>query len=542
MTPTPDASTHVLLSTEGTYPYMLGGVSTWCDSLLSGISGITWHVLAITAGGLRREPHFELSANVSSITRRELWSDSVVPGSFGWRTRRPKQSLAAELATAVFSWDSDLDQFLEALVWCRLHPSAVPSSFRSAKSWDQFVEVMVHLGQQDGVAFSLADIAEIYQTLYWVARAGAAPTREKIYSRSLPPIDLHLVTAAGWAGIASVVDRHLDPKPLVLAEHGVYVREAYLQAARNIHETHAQRWSAARLARGLARLIYANADVVAPVTQANARWERHLGVEDEKIRPIYNGVLVPPHVRPFPARQRVVSMGRIDPLKDIMTALRAAAIVTATRPDVEFVHYGPVPEGNDEYGEACLRLHAQLDLGNRFRFAGSTDEPYDAFAGGSLAMFSSISEGFPVAVLEAMACGRPVVATAVGGVPEALSGCGLTVRPGDYQGLATGVLHLLNDPVLLRRLGERSYVKVRQEFGMAQCLRNYTDLISELTGKEIAAPDEPVFPALDSDNDLAPLAGDHVSAQSDTPGLVLPIRFQGPDSEYPNRSNQTRGR
>jgi polysaccharide biosynthesis protein PelF len=522
MTPSPEASrnltavdsTHVLLSTEGTYPYMLGGVSTWCDSLLNGLTGITWHVLAITAGGLRREPHFELPENVASIARRELWSDSVIPGSYGWRNRKPRTTLAADLARGLFSWDSDLEQFRDSLVWCRLHPNAIAGSFRAKRSWNEFRDTMAELGSSDGVAFTLADIAEIYQTLYWVARAGAVPTRDPAYAKSLPPIDLHLVTAAGWAGIGSVVDRHLDPKPLVLAEHGVYVREAYLQSARNVHQSHAQRWSATRLARGLARLVYANSDVVAPVTLANARWERHLGVPSEIIRPIYNGVLVPPSVRPFPARLRVVSMGRIDPLKDVMTALRAAAIVTATRSDVEFVHYGPVPEGNDEYGKACLRLHDQLGLGNRFRFAGSTDEPYEAFASGSLAMFSSISEGFPVAVLEAMACGRPVVATAVGGVPEALSGCGLTVRPGDYEGLATGVLHLLNDPVLLRRLGERSYVKVRQEFGMAQCLRNYTDLIAELTGHVISAPIEPLFPALDSDNDLAPLTGDHVVERS----------------------------
>ncbi len=168
------------------------------------------------------------------------------------------------------------------------------------------------------------------------------------------------------------------------------------------------------------------------------------------------------------------------------------------------------------------RLHRELGLGDRFRLAGSTDDPYDAFTGASLAMFSSISEGFPVAVLEAMACGRPVVATAVGGVPEALSGCGLTVRPGDYEGLATGVLHLLNDPVLLRRLGERSFAKVRKEFGMAQCLQNYADLISELIGRPVAAPIEPVFPTLEMENDFVPL-GDHANAYEST--RLRPIQF-----------------
>lgn len=529
--------TNVLLSTEGTYPYMLGGVSTWCDSLMGGLTGITWHVLAITAGGLRRDPHFEVPSNVASLTRLELWSDSVTPGtarSFGWKGRRQRSDLPAQLAQGAYEWSSDLGRFLDTLVWCRLNPGCVATSFRSARSWSKFRDVMVALGDSDGVTFTMADLSEIYQTLYWVARTAAAPTRESSRGTSLAPIDLHLVTAAGWAGIGSVVDRRIDPKPLVLAEHGVYVREAYLQSARNMHSSHAKRWAATRLARGLSRLVYANADVVAPVTQANARWERHLGVTDAKIRPIYNGVLVPPTIRPLPIRQRIVSLGRIDPLKDLKTSLRAAAIVLTTRPDVEFVHYGPVPEGNDEYGDSCLRLHHDLKLGNRFRFAGSTDDPYDAFAKGSIAMFSSISEGFPVAVLEAMACGRPVVATAVGGVPEALSGCGLTVRPGDYEGLATGVLHLLNDPVLLRRLGERSYAKVRREFGMAQCLQNYSDLISELTGHSLAPPLEPTFPALDADSDFAPSPGDHADAYEPAVGL-RPIEFGSPAARSEDR-------
>ncbi len=527
MSPSPPAEINVLLSTEGTYPYMLGGVSTWCDSLMSGLASVRWHVLAITAGGLRRDPHFEVPTNVASLTRLELWSDSVTPGTFSslaWKGRRARHDLPAELARGAYEWSSDLAQFAQALVWCRLNPAGVATSFRSSNSWNKFRDVMVALGDLDEVAFTTADLSEMYQTLFWVARTAAAPTREIIRGRKLAPIDLHLVTAAGWAGIGSVVDCRIDAKPLVLAEHGVYVREAYLQSARNMYGSHAKRWAATRLARGLSRLVYANADIVAPVTQANARWERHLGVSEDKIRPIYNGVLVPPSIRPLPVRQRVVSLGRIDPLKDLKTSLRAAAMVLLHRPDVEFVHYGPVPEGNDEYGESCRRLHLELGLGDRFRFAGSTDDPYAAFTSGSIAMFSSISEGFPVAVLEAMACGRPVVATAVGGVPEALSGCGLTVRPGDYEGLATGVLHLLNDPVLLRRLGERSYAKVRREFGMAQCLQNYADLIAELTGHSMEPPIEPAFPALDSENDFVPPPGDHAGAYEAGVGL-RPIEF-----------------
>ena len=498
-------SPHVLLSTEGTYPFIMGGVSTWCEALVSGIADVQWHVLAITAGGLRRESLFEFPTNVASVTRRELWSDSRLATASPWTRRPVRTDLAAALANGLLGWDSSVNDLIEALVWCRKNPGGVRPSFRATAGWQSFLDVLSRHNSAE-LHFTQADAAEIYQTLLWVARAAAERTRT---DPKADPIDLHLVTAAGWAGIGSVIDCELDPKPLVLAEHGVYVRESYLGSVRNSTSRQAQRWFASRLARGLARLVYDRATIVAPVTQANAAWERHLGVNDERIRPIYNGVVVPPTVRPFPAKQRIVSIGRLDPLKDIATSLRAAAIVVAARPDVQFVHYGPVPDGNDNYAAMCARLHEELRLGDRFILAGPTDDPMGTFAQSSMAFFSSISEGFPVAVLEAMACGRPVVATAVGGVPEALSGCGLTVRPGDYQGLAAGLLRLVNDPVLQRRLGERSYARVREEFGMANCLQNYRDLFVELTGLPIADPEHVVFDRNDTDLDLGPSDGDH---------------------------------
>jgi polysaccharide biosynthesis protein PelF len=516
----------VLVTTEGTYPYVLGGVSTWCDSLFNGLTDVDWHVFAITAGGIRRSSLFERPEQVRSVTQLELWSDRIPGGHIG-RAHRARPSLPAELARGVLGWDSDLDALREALVWCRSNPRLVSRSFRARHAWTEYLAELVALtGGDAGPSFDLVQAGELYQTLSWVARTASEP----LHPRRAPPVrhDLLLVTAAGWAGIPAVIERHLDPRPLVLAEHGVYVREAYLQAARNVHQSGASRWAATRLARGLARLVYANADVVAPVTLANAHWERELGVADASIRTIYNGVLVPPRVRPFPARTRIVSVGRIDPLKDLATMLRCAALVIESHPNVDFVHYGPVPEGNERYDATCRALHRDLGLGDRFRFLGQTDDPYAAFSEASIALFSSISEGFPVSVLEAMACGRPVVSTAVGGIPEALSGCGLTVRPGDFEGLAAGVVRLLDDRELLAALGERSRIRVRQEFGMSNCLRNYRDLIIELTGRPVAEPVEPTFPAIAADAELTPSPGDHAPEASVPDGLPTQITVRDP--------------
>src|SRR5262249_39267342 len=148
-------------------------------------------------------------------------------------------------------------------------------------------------------------------------------------------------------------------------------REAYLAAVRR-GESAGRRFAATRLARGLSRVAYMSADVVAPVTDANAHWETGLGLDPEKILVIYNGLGHAAEPTPPPARRRVVSVGRIDPLKDIHTMLRAAAATLELVPDAVFEHYGVVTPGEEAYGRSCELLHARLGLGERFRFMGRT--------------------------------------------------------------------------------------------------------------------------------------------------------------------------
>lgn len=470
----------VLLTTEGTYPFAHGGVSTWCDIVVNGVSGADWDVLAITAGGIRRPLVFELPANARLAGHIDLWSERVTARRPGRRANL-RTGLASELVLGLLGWDGDPLSVIDALVWCRINPEKIRAALRHPDAWVAFRTSLGEVlaadhGERIAPILDEQHACDLFQTLCWIAQAAAAPTP---IGSNAP--DLIIVTAAGWAAIPAAVHHAIHGTPVVLSEHGVYVREAYLAAIR-VGESSGERWTHTRLARGLARLTYAVADLVAPVTSANAAWERALGADPGRIRTIHNGVLVPPKVAPMPIDPVVVTVGRIDPLKDVKTLLRAAASVVERMPRVRFDHHGPVPEGNERYAAECRALHRDLGLGDSFRFLGPTDDPYAVLETASLSVLSSISEGFPISVLEAMAAGRPVVATAVGGVPEALSGCGFTVRPGDYEALATGVVRLLEDPALAASLGARGRQRVVHAFGQEGCLLAYADLIGELTG------------------------------------------------------------
>ena len=194
---------------------------------------------------------------------------------------------------------------------------------------------------------------------------------------------------------------------------------------------------------------------------------------------LYNGLDQPDEPTTPPGTRTVVSVGRIDPLKDIHTLLRVAAGTLKLIPDARFLHYGSVSPGQEAYERSCRSLHARLGLGDRFRFMGRTTDPNGAVRDADVVLMTSISEGLPMSILEAMGQGRPVVSTGVGGVPDVVTGCGVVTPPGDDHGLAMGVVMLLRNPELASRLGRRGHARLGRIFNKAACVDAYRDLLSK---------------------------------------------------------------
>lgn len=136
--------------------------------------------------------------------------------------------------------------------------------------------------------------------------------------------------------------------------------------------------------------------------------------------------------------------------KDYPNLLRAARRALADNPRLVMAAVG---QGHLE--DEVLALHDELGLGDRFRLLGYRRDVPAVLAAADLFVLGSVHEGLPVAVMEAMAAGLPVVATAVGGVPEAVADgvSGLVVPPRNADALADAVTRLVTEPELRARMG-----------------------------------------------------------------------------------------
>jgi glycosyltransferase involved in cell wall biosynthesis len=132
---------------------------------------------------------------------------------------------------------------------------------------------------------------------------------------------------------------------------------------------------------------------------------------------------------------------------------------------------------------AALGAQARkLAIADRVHFLGRRSDVPALLHASDVFVLSSLWEGNPLSVMEAMAAGRPVVATSVGCVPELVfDGTGLLVAPGDVAALSTAMLRLARDPSLARRMGAAAARRAHEHFNISVTARKYEQLYRELT-------------------------------------------------------------
>jgi glycosyltransferase involved in cell wall biosynthesis len=471
----------IALITEATYPYHPGGVSVWCDQLIRGMAPHRYAVHAI-AGGYE-SLMWPLPDNVTSIHTIPIWGPSDRRG-----TSRPDPNFVRLFEQLVAALD-------EPSGWGLIHSlrgmfeyaqrGQLGTQLRSAACIDIILAAMTNSfppGRSAGSSpppGSLADALRALDFLEHFLRPLSEPA---------PQAEVCHAAANGLAVLTALTAQWTHGTPFILTEHGVYLRERYLElgAARYSHPV---RSFLLRFFKQLTSAGYQIAAYIAPGSEYNRIWEVANGAEPSRIRPIHNGIDVAdfPPAEDEPERATLSWLGRIDPLKDVETLLRAFREVRQCIPSACLRLFGPTPPGNEAYRDRCLRLHEELDLGQSAVFEGRVPSVVTGYSAGQVFVMTSISEGFPYALIEAMAVGRPAVATSVGGCAEAVGDAGIIVPPRDPGAVAAACVALLSDRDRRRDMGVAARRRILSLFTVDQCLALYSELYRDATGSAVSA-------------------------------------------------------
>jgi glycosyltransferase involved in cell wall biosynthesis len=488
----------VLMTTEATYPFHAGGVSTWCDHLIRGCEDISFYLLTLMMSPFVKTI-FDLPPNVRQMIKIPLWGVEEpaeyireIPFSRVYlaKKRTTDQIIEEEFIPLFKAFiqkleDSEKEAYALGELLYKMHlyfkENDFNQTFKSPMVWEIFRDELWRLALSNHTPIHhLPNLYNVTQCLRWVYRFFIQ------LNAQIPETDVTHSTAAGFCSIPCVIAKIGHGTPFLLTEHGVYMKEQSLAILKSDNTFYSRQFLLS-LIICVSRISYAYADQISPVCNFNIRWETANNVPVEKIKTIYNGI--DPNIfspverkRLKGAKYRVSTVARIDVLKDIETLIKTASYVKKRRGDVEFWIYGA--PADQEYYERCLALRKDLDLEDTVVFAGHTDRPMDVYNECDIVILSSISEAFPYMVIEAMACAKPIVATDVGGVREALANCGIVTKPRDSEALGEGILKLIDDPEAREEMGREARERALAYFTIEKKIRLYSESYYRLSERK----------------------------------------------------------
>ena len=456
----------ICLILEGAYPFVAGGVSSWVHDLIKSQPQFSFHVVALSADSSQKQLRFELPPNVIHMTEIALQqSERRVAG--GWAVERMIAEVDEPL-TRLFQGGGLVD--FRKLVAALRHHSRVATRPALMNSEAAFGIVRrMYDGSVSGSSFL---------KYFWSWRALAGGLFSVLLAE-LPRARVYHTISTGYAGVLMARAVLETGRPGLLTEHGIYTNERRVEIAmaswlgdkvpRSLDIEARRRdlrdvWIEAFI--GYSRTCYEACDRITTLYTGNQVMQLRDGAPADRLVIIPNGVdyegfsCIARDSSPRPPT--VALIGRVVPIKDVKTYIRAAAILREMLPPVRVLLLGPTEE-DPIYFRECEEMVAHLGLGETFSFTGRVNVR-DHLGHVDAIALTSISEAQPLVLLEAGASGVPSVATDVGSCRDIIEGrpdedpplgpAGFITPLANPLATAKGLAALLTNPDLRARHGE----------------------------------------------------------------------------------------
>jgi glycosyltransferase involved in cell wall biosynthesis len=413
----------VCLIAEGGYPYMLGGVSSWIDSLIRASPTLRFSLVAIRISSQPRVSRYELPANVTEVT--DVTIDVCPPGRKNKRRDDKTVEEATDLMRSVLTTD-DGTGFVRLVDLIRCTGFGQTALLDSKAAWTGMRRAYER-------ATPHGPLVDYFWSWRFLAKSLLA-----VATTPIPDAGIYHAVSTGYSGMVGACAAHLARRPLVVTEHGIYTNERRIElsTAEWLFDSGASGFAVADKAvelvdvwmdafESFSRTSYAQADLITTQYRANQMVQIAGGASPAKMRIIPNGIDSDRYgalkKSTEPRRPTVLMVGRIVPIKDTRTFISAVAILRDMVPDVVAVLIGPEEEDPD-YAAGCRALVSQLELDDTIQFLGRVPDVDYYLERADVIALTSISEAQPIALLEAAAVGLPAVTTDVGSCREIIEG------------------------------------------------------------------------------------------------------------------------
>ncbi|MFE4209640.1 DUF3492 domain-containing protein [Streptomyces goshikiensis] len=491
------------LLTEGGYPYATGEARLWCDRLVRGLPQHEFELYALSRSA-EQEEHGRvlLPEHVTRVWTAPLWAPADDGRSYNWRERRRFAERFRELVRGICAAEAEpFAAGLYGLAELAREQGGLYAALRSETA----VRAVESACRAPGAsrAVGTAQVPDLLEFVDELERA-LRPLSLDWYEE-LGAVDVCHAAAGGVAALPGLLAKRFFGVPLLVTEYGVRLRAHYLEHSDGSRRPAVHALLAAFHTR-LAGEIYAEADFLTPGNAHARRWQERCGAHRDRLRTVHPGMEADRFATVGEAAycgdpDTLVWVGRVEPAKDLIALLHAFAEVRRAEPGTRLRIFatGAAPD----YLADCRSLAAQLfpdeaadavTAGENpvtFEEIGGPEVPSsaDAYGAGRVVVLSSVVEGFPITLAEAMFCGRATVSTDAGAVCEVIGGTGLVVPPRNPRALADACLSLLRDPDRARRLGAAARARALELFTVEQNVAAFREIYLQLLARGPARPD-----------------------------------------------------
>ncbi|WP_432736732.1 GT4 family glycosyltransferase PelF [Maridesulfovibrio sp. FT414] len=467
----------VCLLLEGTYPFVAGGVSTWIHNLIKGMPELTFTAVCILASSKEKAKYrYEIPDNFVDPRIVYLHDPLEIKRSF---FNRISAADIDRLRKFHYRMDrSDLKMMHEIVDLFREGKYPLSELFHGKRAWDMMVE-----------RYKPDTNKESFLDYFWTFRFTHLPIF-KMLPLDLPKARVYHTISTGYAGLLGVVARVMTGRPLLLTEHGIYVKERKIEISQAewVYRKEESRlrvesklgafqtfWI--RMFEQLGRMCYDYSSAIYTLYEGNRQLEIQEGADPEKITIIPNGINLDnflglrsaDHDYMGQTEFAIGFVGRVVPIKDVKTFLRAIKIVSSKLDKLKVYIMGPTEE-DEEYYEECVNLVKLLHIEHVIEFTGKV-RVTDYLPNLDLIVLTSISEAQPLVIMEANCAGVPAVASDVGSCRELLEGrtvadqalgpSGIVTKVADPTDTGEAILKILTSPILRQRMSRAGIERVK---------------------------------------------------------------------------------